>query len=285
MRWVRYMLFGLITLSACEKAAQVTNLNNNKVAVIGHAGNGIPGVNNDLPMNSWDGILKALEIYNADGVELDTKLSADSVLFLYHDREMDALSNCSGCIYNYQSEDVAQCTFKPVTNALEPKQYIIKLETVLERYKNSTTKPIIFIDLHAALGCDMSGSKKKEYYTTMLYAINALLSRYNAYDQVMVQANSMEWMMESRTMCPDIKVFLDGDISNSDIDKVAANGFYGVASKDENISKEEVEYAHAKGLRVQIYNISGYGVTKAIEKSPDYILADNIPLLQSVLND
>lgn len=285
MRWMIYMLLGFITLSACKKAAQVTNLNNNKIAVIGHAGNGIPGANSDLPMNSWEGIIKALEIYNADGVELDAQLSSDSIIFLYHDRELDELSNCTECSFSYTSDELGQCTFKPVTSALEPTHYIITLEKVLERYRSATVKPTIFIDLHAVLGCNISESNKKIYYTTMLYAIDMLLVKYNAYDHVLVQANSIDWLMEARDLYPDIKVLLDGDISNADIDNVAANGFYGVASKNENISKEEIEHAHSKGLRVQIYSVTGYGVTEAIEKSPDYILADNIPLVQSVLND
>jgi glycerophosphoryl diester phosphodiesterase len=270
--------------SACKKPGEVANLNNNKIAVIGHAGNGVPGLNNNLPVDSWEGALQALETYNADGIELDIKLSADSVLFMFHDQELNELSTCTGCIFDYQSEDLSGCSFKPINSATEPTRYITQVEKVLQRYQSSTVKPIIFFDLHADLGCDISDSRKKWYYTTILYAINNLLSKYSAYDRVLVQANSLEWMIQARNLFPDVKVFLDDDISNEDIEIAAQNGFYGIASKNDNISAEEIALAHAKGLRVQVYGTGGYSFTDAIAKSPDYILSDNIPLLQNILN-
>jgi glycerophosphoryl diester phosphodiesterase len=284
MRWLAIIPI-IILLSACKKTGEITNLNNNEIAVIGHAGNGVPGLNNTLPADSWEGVLQALETYNADGVELDIKLSADSVLFMFHDKELNELSNCTGCIFDYQSEDLAQCTFKPVNSATEPSRYITPLEKVLQRYQSASIKPIIFIDLHANLGCNISESRQEWYYATILYSINSLLSKYNAYHYVMVQANNFEWMMQARNLYPDIKLFLDTDITMEDIETAAANGFYGIAGKNADISIDEVQLAHNKGLRVQLYGTGGYAFSNAIEKSPDYILADNIPLLQNILHN
>lgn len=284
MRWLAAILV-IIFLQACKKTEEITNLNNNEIAVIGHAGNGVPGLNNTLPADSWEGVLEALETYNADGVELDIKLSADSVLFLFHDKELNELSNCTGCIFDYQSEDLAQCTFKPTNSATEPARYITPLERVLQRYQSSPVKPVIFIDLHANLGCDISESRQEWYYATILYSINSLLNKYNAYHHVMVQANNFGWMMQARNSYPNIKVFLDADITTEDIEMAAANGFYGIAGKNVDISGKEVQLAHSKGLRVQLYGTGGYAFSDAIEKSPDYILADNIPLLQNMLRD
>lgn len=284
MRVAGYILFLVLFISSCQKPEAVTNLSNNKIAVIGHAGNGLPGLNNDLPANSWAGVIKALEVYNADGVELDIKLSADSVLFMYHDKELDDMTSCLGCTYNYQSADLAKCSLKPVLTALEEKHYLTPVENVLKRYQNYAKKPIIFFDLHAELGCGISEEKLKWYYSATLYAIDALLTKYDAYDQVMVQANSFIWTQEARNKYPKIKVFVDTDIDEQVIDQAADNGFYGIASKDHEITKEEVAFAHARGLRVQLYGVGGDGFVTAINKSPDYILADNIPLLQSILN-
>ncbi len=284
MRPAHYISLLAFLISSCEKPATVTNLSDNKIAVVGHAGNGIPGLNNDLPADSWAGVIKALEVYNADGVELDLALSADSVLFMYHDRELDEQSSCSGCSYDYQSADLAQCTLKPVLTALEEKHYMTPVENVLKRYQAYAKKPIIFFDLHADIGCGISDERKKWYYSATLYAINTLLSKYNAYDQVLVQANSLEWMLEARGKYPKIKVFLDTDIDANNIVQAADNGFYGIASKNHEITKEEIEFTHAKGLHVQLYGAAGNGFVDAINKSPDYILADNIPLLQSILN-
>lgn len=284
MRPALYISIGALLISSCQKPAAVTNRSNNRVAVVGHSGNGLAGLNNDLPANSWAGVIRALEVHNADGVELDIKLSADSVLFMYHDRELDEQSSCSGCTYHHQSADLAQCAFKPVLTALEEKHYITPVENVLKRYQAFAKKPIIFFDLHADIGCGISEEGRKWYYSATLYAINALLSKYDAYDYAMVQANSFEWMLEAREKYPEIKVFLDTDIDADNIVQAADNGFYGIASKNQEITKEEVTFARAKGLRVQLYGAAGNGFTDAISKSPDYILTDNIPLLQSILN-
>lgn len=284
MRWLCLLLFAAM-LSACEKTGKITNLSNNEILVIGHAGNGIPGLNNSLPADSWEGVIQALETYNADGVELDIKLSADSLLFLFHDPELNELSTCTGCTFDYQAEDLVKCTFKPVTSATEPTRFVTPLEKVLQRYESSAVKPIIFLDLHAELGCDISGSRKEWYYATILYAINTLLNNYGAYDHVIVQANSFDWLMQARSLYPEMKIFLDVDIDTEAIEMAAANGFYGIASKNENLSMEEIRLAHEKGLRVQIYGTGGYSFSNAIQKSPDYILADNIPLLQNILHD
>jgi len=282
MRIALYILF-IFLFSACQKPENVSNLNNNRIAVVGHGGNGLPGLNDDLPFDSYEGAVKALEFYNADGVELDVKLSADSVLFMYHDKELDASTSCTGCMFDHQSTELEQCTLKNVTASIGTTYYLSRLEKVLSRYTQTAIKPIIFLDLHADLGCGISGTRKEWYYSATLYAINALLSKYNAYDQVLVQANSFDWMMEARTKFPAIKLFLDVDIDESNITEAAANGFYGIACKNGNISKEEITYAHAKGLRVQVYGIGG-NFTDAINKYPDYILSDNITLLQNTLN-
>lgn len=282
MRQAIYIIFCMLLFVGCKKPEAVSNLNNNTIAIIGHGGNGIPGLNSNLPMDSYESAVQALDGNAADGVELDIKLSADSVLFMYHDQELDGLSSCSGCIFDYQSEVLLQCKFKPVTSADGGNYYLSALEKVVAKYSTVANKPIIFIDLHADLGCGLAGAGKEWYYSATLYAINSLLAKYNAYDYIFVQANSFDWLMEARNKFPNIKVFLDVAVGPGNIAEAANNGFYGVACKDEHLTEEEVTLAHSKGLRVQLYGVRGK-FTNAINKSPDYILTDNIPLLRNTL--
>ncbi|MBL7717413.1 MAG: hypothetical protein JNL72_01150 [Flavipsychrobacter sp.] len=284
MRRLAYIVIIALGWAACSKPQPVKNLNGNQVAVIGHAGNGIPGLNSNLPHDSYESVIEALEINNADGVEVDVQLTADSVLFMYHDKELESLTGCSGCSFLLRAEELEQCAFKPVGTSLSGPCYLTPLQKVIERYSNRAVKPVIFIDLHVDLGCNITDVRKEWYYATTMYAINELLSRYNAYDYVFVQANSFEWLMQARDKYPDVKVFLDVAISKGNIAEAAANGFYGVACKSEHITAEEVAFAHDKGLRVQIYGERGYALRQVVDKAPDYILTDNIPLLHSILH-
>ena len=282
MRILLYISF-LFVIPGCKKPDTAPNLIGGKIEVIGHGGTGIPGLNSNLPMNSQAGIDKALGFYRADGVEIDIKLSADSVLFMYHDKQLESASNCTGCMFEYNSAILSNCSFKPVTSAVDETHYLTRFEDVLARYNNA--KPTIFLDLHVDLGCNISDERKQWHYTTTLYAINAVLTKYNAFDNVLIQANSLDWMLEARDKFPALRVMLDGDITEGSIITSAEKGFVGVASKNINITKEEVALAHSKGLLVQIYGANGKTSSiEAINKGPDYILADNIPLLQNILN-
>jgi glycerophosphoryl diester phosphodiesterase len=282
MRTIAYIIL-LLSFAGCKKPTQAPNLNGGKIKVIGHGGAGLPGPNSDLQLNSKAGIDKALGLYQADGVEVDVKLSSDSVLFMYHDKQLESTTTCSGCMFELYASELSKCSFKPVTSSIGEVHYLTKLEDILAQYKN--TKPTIFLDLHVDLGCNPSSERKQWYYTTTLYAIDNLLAKYSAYDNVLIQANSLDWLLEARAKFPLLKVLLDGDITEGLINISADNGFAGVASKNMDITKEEVELAHSKGLLVQIYGANGKSSSiEAINKGPEFILADNIPLLQNILN-
>ncbi|UOQ77252.1 hypothetical protein MUN84_00480 [Hymenobacter sp. 5516J-16] len=65
--------------------------------VIGHAGSGFFHPANALPPNSLRGLTRALQ-RGADGVEVDVRLSQDSIPVLYHDHTLDSMTDGTGCV-------------------------------------------------------------------------------------------------------------------------------------------------------------------------------------------
>lgn len=271
--------------AACSKApVRVDNLSGGRVYVIGHGGSGLPGLNNPYPLDSWQGVTRAIEYYNADGVEMDLKLSADTVLFLWHDMTLDAASYCSGCLYTYDSAQLSQCAFRPATVAAgSERMYPAAFEQVIARFAQRKVSPLVFADLHPLLSCNVPDSDGYRYQ--VLLQLKAIIARYQAADWLLLQSPDRAWLDLAAGVLPDTRLLLDdAAIDDESIDYAAAAGYYGIAGKNNEISREEMARAHSLGLRVQIYGANSQNdLADALNKSPDYLLTDNIRLLQQMV--
>jgi len=60
--------------------------------------------------------------------------------------------------------------------------------------------------------------------------------------------------------------------------------WYGIISYNERVTKNDVNYAHSKGIRMALFAIKTQpDQVNAVNKNPDFILTDNIPQLQQIL--
>ena len=60
--------------------------------------------------------------------------------------------------------------------------------------------------------------------------------------------------------------------------------YFGIVVANDRITKREVQLAHDSSVRVAIFNIKALPANlNAVEKSPDYLITDNITLLQDIL--
>ena len=91
MRFNGIYILLFVLLFACKKenGYNIQNLNGGEIAIIGHAGSGLSSVNNPEKDNTFASIEKAIELYGANGVELDVHMSWDSVFFLLHDQTLE----------------------------------------------------------------------------------------------------------------------------------------------------------------------------------------------------
>jgi len=258
------------------------NLSGGRVYIIGHEGSG--ELNNAYPPDSWEGVTRAVEYYNADGVEIDLQLSQDSVLFMFEGNSLEASTTCLGCLVSIDSLLLSKCIYQNTqTPGAISTKYITAFETVVARFSQRKIKPLIFMDLHTATGC-ITNSMEYSYYTNLVTAAEKILAAYDAYDWIYIQSYVPEWLAETVKQYPKTRVMYDGTLADGDIEYAKNNGFYGIASKNDNINAEQITAAHTAGLRVQLYGADGQNdMVDAFNKSPDYFLTDNIPLSESIL--
>jgi glycerophosphoryl diester phosphodiesterase len=82
-----------ITSFSCQKKEIEQN-----ILVFGHAGTALSAERYVYPPNTTESMLYALDVLNADGVEIDVQLSEDSTLFCYHNGFLQDFTNAKGCI-------------------------------------------------------------------------------------------------------------------------------------------------------------------------------------------
>lgn len=277
----------LICFLACQKAdlSNINNLRQDQIAIIGHGGLGFPSTEVNLPSNSISGIRKAIDNYLADGVEVDVQLSSDSVLFLYHDARLQSLTNCWGCIYEQESSSLRNCNYdigfdSQISNA----QNLIELEQIILHYENRTPKPLIFLDLKTSPNCantfDISN-----FASLFVVALKNLFEKYNCEDWIILEAADLSFLQSLKSAVPNAKINYFAAIDTNSIAIAKANNFYGLSANFDTVDRTAVDAAHQEGLYVTLgILIIRKDAIDIINKSPDFIYTDNIPLLQAILN-
>ncbi|MBS1689892.1 MAG: hypothetical protein JSS96_14280, partial [Bacteroidetes bacterium] len=154
----------------------IQNLSGGRVYIIGHEGSG--ELNNAYPPDSWESVTRAIEYYNADGVEIDLQLSQDSVLFMFEGNSLETSTTCLGCLVSIDSLLLSKCIYQ---NTQTPgdlsTKYLTAFQHVIARFAQRKIKPVIFMDLHTSTGCITNGIEHA-YYTNLVNAAKKILVAY-----------------------------------------------------------------------------------------------------------
>ena len=281
-------LLGLLFLwSQCSKIdlGEIENLNGNQIGVIGHGGIGFQSVEVNLPTNTRQGIFKAVEGYGAQGVEVDVQLSADSVLFLYHDARLESLTDCTDCIYQRNTEYLENCRYRSGMNAnIFENEQLIALRTVLDHFSSRSELPYVFLDLKTSINCNTSLLDQEGYFASLAGALLSLFQDYQCYDWVIVETTNKQLVEMLHREDEAIKIQLLGAFSTENFDFAERMDLFGLSFFNRELTKEDVRRAHQAGLWVTIVDVKiRRDAIEAIKKSPDFIYTDNIPLVQNIL--
>lgn len=285
---IKYLLLGCISMCyACQKAdlSAIENLRGNEIGIIGHGGMGFLSSNVNLPSNTFEGIQKAVEGYQATGVEVDVQLSRDGALVLYHDSRLQTLTDCVGCVYQYDVEELEDCRYVAGFNTQHfNEQYLVQLTAVIEHFKDRQPRPYVFLDLKTSPDCPHTFDNSS-FLDTFANSLQELFSLYECQDWVIVESADFSFLKKIQNTTPDVKLSFFTVMDETAIELAAENDFFGLSANFGNASRQTIRQAHEQGLMVTL------GILKIrrdaidmIEMSPDFIYTDNIPLLQEVLN-
>lgn len=267
-------LLNFLLLFSCakEKAPEIKN-----TQIIGHGGSGFQQYTNPLPSNSFASITRAIDGLQADGVEVDVQLTADNELVLYHDERLETLTGCTGCISNLTLEEVKKCRYiRDFTNKVFGNERIISLEEVLERYSTYQRKPYFYLDVQP--GCPVNED-------TLAKKLVKAVQRVNGREWITIESGSVELLKKIKRLDESISLMISG----GDIDEMTAiaakEGFNGLVTSNNGLSREQAQRLQRQRLKVVVYNVKEQTSTSsALKKQPDAIQTDNIELLQQHLN-
>lgn len=276
----------LLSFLSCNKVEidAIRNLNGDVISVIGHGGGGFQSPLNKESENSLLSITKAIEVYNADGVEVDVQLSKDLHLVLYHDNKLETSTTGNGFVHEYKLDKLVQFKYNREFYAnILINEHITALETVLEQFVKRKVKPQLHIDSRSWL-YNSTIYTQAEFNSIYADKIIETITKYNYQDYTYFASGDIELLEELAEKNSQIKLLIETNEINWAVEIINKNNWYGIVAKNKGISKAQVEYAHSKNVRIALFGVKVQsGIVSAVKKHPDFIFTDNIVKLQQIL--
>jgi len=256
----------------------IHNLNNGKIDIIGHRGSGPQTAANPVPDNSLQSFKNALELYGADGIEMDVQMSSDGVPFLYHDPLLESHTNFSGCISDYTATDLRNCAY---SNSDEK---LITLEECIQYCLTLRIMPKLFLDTKPEFICHINSLASLDALSWYADHLHKVVDKYGIYPYAYVEAGNSALIYFLQRKSNRFLFNLNGLIPDH-LPIVDSMGIYGMMLGNADVSAEGIALAHNHGVRISLFAVNDKQEAKnAIAKSPDYILTDDILLLKQLLD-
>jgi glycerophosphoryl diester phosphodiesterase len=262
LRWelITYLVVLTVLNTGCEKEEFKSDL-----LVYGHAGTSLFPERWIYPANTKESVLYALDVLDADGVELDVQMTKDSVLVLYHDEYLDKNTTLSGCIPEYNlielnDLNVYQTRFELMT--LEQ-----ALSVIFERNRN------VILDLKPYNYCDSANVD----FGIFNRALNRVLLPYSHLEKTKIVANALNIsLLNSLTDTSIVKSF-ETQNENYAI-QYFQNGYADEICFDASKFSDEIRSQfETNQIPFSLFGVKTQGeIKRGIEFSPKRIITDNI---------
>ena len=267
-RWVLNITCGwlIIINSACQKEKDLPD-----VEVLGHAGISIYPERAAYPPNTTEAVLYALDVLDADGVEVDVQMTKDSVLVLYHDPYLDGLTRLTGC--------VAQYDFAALENAevYGSRYKLARLDDVIALCAERHQK--IFLDLKPYHYCASANVD----YAAFNNALNSVYDVVADSYRPMITVNTRNAvLLEALTDTLVVKSF---ETENFDLalNTVAAGTADELCINFSALSSEQAQQLNTHGIPFSIFSVkTTKEIKEAVNLLPRKIISDNIAFTNKV---
>jgi glycerophosphoryl diester phosphodiesterase len=268
MKWpLEFLILFIITISGCHKNTDKPN-----ILVYGHAGTSLHRDRAVYPANSFESIQYAIETLNADGVEIDIQMTKDSILVLYHDAYLEHASNFTGCINEYNYEELKYLK-------LDYTNYEISLLKDVINYLYSVRKRA-YLDVKTTLSC----TNTKLSASTFEWALNqALWGVDSVYinENIIVGSTNDVFLnqLTFQNKCYETTNVQEG------INKLKTNNYKALLFFDQFVNEPEAKVLNANTINWGIIGVkSKWEIDREVILNPKYIISDNIARTKKVVN-
>jgi glycerophosphoryl diester phosphodiesterase len=268
MKWHWGLLIILSTsLSNCSK----NNLKPN-IDVFGHAGTSLHRDRAVYPANSFESIKYALDVLDADGVEVDVQMTKDSVLVLYHDSYLDQASTFIGCIseYNYADIEYLKLDFT--------KYELVTLKKVL-KFVESRQKSV-YLDVKTYNYC----SNNKISQTSFQYALNNSLDELDTnFKKTKILLGMTDYQFLNAINFP-VKCYETTNVSDG-IQIANANNFTCLSIFKQFINKQDATLLNKTSIYWGVVGVKDkWTIDEVVQLLPKFIVSDNVARTKKVTN-
>jgi len=264
MKWFSVLAIVLVALqSSCTKNNEVLP----NVTVLGHAGISLHRDRAVFPANSFESIQYAIDILDAEGVEVDVQMTKDSVLVLYHDKFLEFSTNLNGC--------VSQFSFNEIKNAkLDNTEHtIVSLERVLE-YIDSRNK-IIFLDVKGYDYCNENSISMSAFNHGFLSSIDDVSEAFVAAIVISNASSSFLNQVNHTNKCIEVSNVQNG------IDKLNTFGFQSALINLANVSAGDEHLL--ENVNWGILGVKDeWSIDAGVKLLPKFVITDNIAYTKKV---
>jgi len=255
----------------CKEEYNDDTFSGSKVMILGHRG---MGELYTQPGNTLQAISPVLAI-GADGCEIDVQLTKDTVLVLYHDKQLDGRTNCEGHVYEKNWSDLCLCEY----NAFENDIYVNSVDAVFRAIPNLQQFYFSF-DLSKV---DYDALPYDVYRDQYLRAVKRVCEQYHMSSHVFLEGDA-GLLIRAKELGLTNKMFLFGYLNEDAVQSCTDNGFAGISTTPDWISTS-VDMAHEAGLYVMIWSPNNESQNKdALKSGADIIQTDDPISILKLLN-
>ena len=212
------------------------------------------------PENTIPSFNKAASI-GAWGVETDIYVLRDGNIVVFHDADVERMTNGIGEIKNM--------------NLLEVKSLNIDSGNNIHNYNN-----LKIPTLDEYLNCCVENKVTPVIEFKMINIENVKeiidkIKKYGLEDKSIIISTSYEWIKYIRQYSDKIHFQYLGDINIENINILKKYGNYGIDIKIDKITKDKVDLAHLNGAKVNVWTVNNKkDINKLIEMGVDMITSD-----------
>ena len=297
MKVLRFILLFLVVVAAGYNiflltitfdTAQLENNSNGEVQVIGHGGTGFNSwfPFKYFPSNSYGSLFKALDDYEADGIEVDIHLSSDGEFVLFHDGKMDRNTSLSGCPSDLTYDELVSTNYQlGAPFDWFHHERIIGFEELIDTLQQRDEFPLLHLDIRNWNEC-LNPEENGKFEARVARTLIAFLQfKKVPEDKVLLISLSRTFLEHFKEYGNPYRVSFEIVGSEEEFLQWAID--YGVESvtiKPRLLTKKLSKTAHEAGLKVITFGAkSKSGNRKLLELNPDVIQTDNIPALKDLM--
>jgi glycerophosphoryl diester phosphodiesterase len=248
------LFFAIVLLVSCQKKADYSG-----VRIIGHAASGLKSTTSLYHDNSAEAIAYAIGLEGIDGIEIDIQCSASQTAWLFHDQELSAETNGSGCINSVTDNYLSSLQYSTLEH-----ESLLRLADIDFPF----AERLLVLDVRSSNEC-------LGQLLDQQFVIDAIEQALPAGMLPMVVTNTPEWV--HGFFLKGWKVYYQAETPSAYLGSNLLAETSGVCIRNEYIGKTDVESIHAAGKEVIIFEVrSPVGIHEGFEKYPDYLMTDDL---------